>query len=100
MAASSCFAASCWRLPQLLSKVTVDATNWRRAGAATCGRQSGKVSCGNRSLRGAQTQQILASVHIARLRRLGTRAVLVDLPARASADHLSGGHAAAADSTG
>jgi hypothetical protein len=39
-----------------------------------------KVSGGNRSRRGADTQQILASVvHTARLRRLDARAALVDL---------------------
>jgi hypothetical protein len=39
-----------------------------------------KVSGGNRSRRGADTQQILASVvHTARLRGLDARAVLVDL---------------------
>jgi hypothetical protein len=39
-----------------------------------------KVSGGNRSRRGADTQQILASVvHTARRRGLDARAVLVDL---------------------
>lgn len=59
---------------------TVDATNWRAEQALRPAVVNRKVSGGNRSSRGAETQQILASVvHAARLRRLDTREVLVDL---------------------
>ena len=59
---------------------TVDATNWRAEQALRPAVVNRKVSGGNRSARGAATQQILASiVHTARLRRLDARAVLVDL---------------------
>jgi transposase len=58
----------------------VDATNWRAEQALRPAVVNRKVSGGNRSSRGAQTQQILASVvHTARLRRVDTRDVLVDL---------------------
>jgi transposase len=59
---------------------TVDATNWRAEQALRPAVVNRKVSGGNRSPRGAATQQILTSVvHTARLRRLDTREVLVDL---------------------
>jgi transposase len=59
---------------------TVDATNWRAEQALRPAVVNRKVSGGNRSPRGAHTQQILASVmHTARLRRLNAREVLVDL---------------------
>jgi len=58
----------------------VDATNRRAEQALRPAVVTRKVSGGNRSPRGAATQQILASVaHTARLRGLDTRAVLVDL---------------------
>ena len=58
----------------------VDATNWRAEQALRPAVVNRKVSGGNRSPRGAATQQILASVvHTARVRRLDTRVVLVDL---------------------
>jgi transposase len=58
----------------------VDATNWRAEQALRPAVVNRKVSGGNRSPRGAVTQQILASVvHTARLRRLDARAILVDL---------------------
>jgi hypothetical protein len=59
---------------------TVDATNGRAEQALRPAVVNCKVSGGNHSSRGAQTQQILASVvHTARLRGLDRRAVLVDL---------------------
>jgi transposase len=59
---------------------TVDATNWRAEQALRPAVVNRKVSGGNRSSRGAATQQILASVvHTARLRRVDTRDVLVAL---------------------
>jgi transposase len=59
---------------------TVDATNWRAEQALRPAVVNRKVSGGNRSARGAATQQILASVvHTARLRGLDARALLVDL---------------------
>jgi transposase len=59
---------------------TVDATNWRAEQALRPAVVNRKVSGGNRSRRGADAQQILASViQTARLRRLDTRAVLVGL---------------------
>jgi transposase len=58
----------------------VDATNWRAEQALRPAVVNRKVSGGNRSPRGAATQQILASVlHTARIRGLDARAVLVDL---------------------
>lgn len=59
---------------------TVGATNWRAEQALRPAVVNRKVSGGNRSPRGAETQQILASViHTARLRRVDTRDLLVDL---------------------
>jgi transposase len=59
---------------------TVDATNWRAEQALQPAVVNRKVSGGNRSARGAATQQILASVvHTARLRGLDARTVLIDL---------------------
>jgi transposase len=59
---------------------TVDATNWRAEQALRPAVVNRKVSGGNRSPRGAATQQILASVvHTARLRHVDTRAMLVNL---------------------
>ena len=59
---------------------TVDATNLRAKQALRPAAVNRKVSGGNRSRRGADAQQILASViQTTRLRRLETRAVLVDL---------------------
>jgi transposase len=59
---------------------TVDATNWRAEQALRPAVVNRKVSGGNRSSRGAATQQILTSViHTARLRDLDTRTVIVDL---------------------
>lgn len=67
----------------------VDATNWRAEQAIRPAVVTRKVSGGNRSARGAATQQILASVvQTARLRGLDTRDVLVDL-LRAPAPHVS-----------
>jgi transposase len=58
----------------------IDATNWRAEQALRPAVVNRKVSGGNRSARGATTQQILASVvHTARLRDLDARDVLVDL---------------------
>jgi transposase len=58
----------------------IDATNWRAEQALRPAVVNRKVSGGNRSVRGATTQQILTSVvHTARLRDLDTRDVLVDL---------------------
>jgi len=59
---------------------SVDATNWRAEQSLRPAVVNRKVSGGNRSRRGADTRQILASVvHTARLRGLDIRAVLVDL---------------------
>lgn len=59
---------------------TVDATNWRAEQALRPAVVNRKVSGGNRSARGANTQQILTSVvQTARLRRLEPRRILVDL---------------------
>jgi transposase len=59
---------------------TVDATNWRAEQALRPAVVNRKVSGGNRSRRGADAQQVLASVvHTARLRRLDARTILVDL---------------------
>lgn len=59
---------------------TLDATNWRAEQALRPAVVNRKVSGGNRSERGAQTQEILTSViQTARLRDLDPRAVLVDL---------------------
>lgn len=59
---------------------TLDATNWRAEQALRPAVVNRKVSGGNRSARGAQTQQILSSViQTARLRDLDAAAVLVDL---------------------
>jgi transposase len=63
-----------------LFDATVDATNWRAEQALRPAVVNRKVSGGNRSRRGADAQQILASVvHSSRLRGLETRQVLVDL---------------------
>jgi transposase len=59
---------------------TLDATNWRAEQALRPAVVNRKVSGGNRSTRGAATQEILSSVvQTARLRDLDPRAVLVDL---------------------
>lgn len=59
---------------------TLDATNWRAEQALRPAVVNRKVSGGNRSQRGAATQQILTSVvQTARLRDLAPRDVLVDL---------------------
>jgi transposase len=59
---------------------TLDATNWRAEQALRPAIVNRKVSGGNRSERGAATQEILSSiVQTARLRDLDPRAVLVDL---------------------
>ena len=59
---------------------TLDATNWRAEHAIRPAVVNRKVSGGNRSARGADTQQILCSVlQTARLRDLDPREVLVDL---------------------
>jgi transposase len=59
---------------------SIDATTWRAEQALRPAVVNRKVSGGNRSSRGAATQQILASVvHTARVRHLDTRDVLVDL---------------------
>lgn len=58
----------------------LDATNWRAEQALRPAVVNRKVSGGNRSPRGADTQQILSSVvQTARLRHLHPRDVLVDL---------------------
>jgi transposase len=63
-----------------LFDLAVDATNWRAEQALRPAVVNRKVSGGNRSLRGAETQQILSSViQTARLRALDSRDVLVDL---------------------
>jgi transposase len=70
-------------LPALFSFLfdfTLDATNWRAEQALRPAVVNRKVSGGNRSPRGAATQQVLSSVvQTARLRDLDARAVLVDL---------------------
>jgi transposase len=59
---------------------TVDATNWRAEQALRPAVVNRKVSGGNRSSRGAETQEILSSViQTARARDLHPRDVLVDL---------------------
>jgi transposase len=59
---------------------TLEATNWRAEQALRPAVVNRKVSGGNRSPRGAETQQILSSViQTARLRDLDPRDVLVDL---------------------
>lgn len=59
---------------------TLDATNWRAEQALRPAVVNRKVSGGNRSARGAETQQILSSVvQTARLRDLDPRDVLVEL---------------------
>jgi transposase len=59
---------------------TLDATNWRAEQALRPAVVNRKVSGGNRSPRGAKTQQILSSVvQTARLRNLDPRDVLVEL---------------------
>jgi transposase len=63
-----------------LFDVTLDATNWRAEQAIRPMVVNRKVSGGNRSKRGAETQEILSSiVQTARLRDLDPRPVLVDL---------------------
>jgi transposase len=59
---------------------TLDATNWRAEQALRPAIVNRKVSGGNRSTRGAETQQILSSViQTARLRDLHPRDLLVNL---------------------
>jgi transposase len=63
-----------------LFNLTLDATNWRAEQAIRPMVVNRKVSGGNRSERGAETQEILSSVvQTARLRELDPREVLVDL---------------------
>jgi transposase len=63
-----------------LFDLSLDATNWRAEQAIRPAVVNRKVSGGNRSPRGAETQQILSSVvQTARLRDLSARNVLVDL---------------------
>jgi transposase len=63
-----------------LFDLTLDATNWRAEQAIRPMVVNRKVSGGNRSERGAATQEILSSVvQTARLRELDPRDVLVDL---------------------
>lgn len=63
-----------------LFALTLDATNWRAEQALRPAVVNRKVSGGNRSARGAQTQEILCSVvQTARLRDLDPRDVLVAL---------------------
>jgi transposase len=63
-----------------LFDLTLDATNWRAEHAIRPAVVNRKVSGGNRSTRGAETQQILSSViQTARLRDLEPRDVLIDL---------------------
>lgn len=70
-------------LPALFSFLfdsTLDATNWRAEQALRPAVVNRKVSGGNRSSRGAQTQEILSSVvQTARLRHLHPRDILVEL---------------------
>jgi transposase len=62
-----------------LFELTLDATNWRAEQAIRPMVVNRKVSGGNRSERGAATQEILGSVvQTARLRELDPRDVLVD----------------------
>jgi len=59
---------------------TLDATNWRAEQALRPAVVNRKVSGGNRSARGATTQQVLSSVvQTARLRDLDPRDVLIEL---------------------
>lgn len=63
-----------------LFDLTLDATNWRAEQALRPAIVNRKVSGGNRSPRGATTQQILTSViQTARLRDIDPREMLVDL---------------------
>jgi transposase len=63
-----------------LFDLSLDATNWRAEQAIRPMVVNRKVSGGNRSVRGAETQEILSSiVQTARLRELDPRDVLVDL---------------------
>jgi transposase len=63
-----------------LFDLTLDATNWRAEQAIRPMVVNRKVSGGNRSERGAETQEILSSVvQTAPLRELDPRDVLVDL---------------------
>lgn len=63
-----------------LADPSLDATNWRAEQALRPAVVNRKVSGGNRTARGAATQQILTSViQTARLRGLSPRRVLVDL---------------------
>jgi transposase len=63
-----------------LTDPTIDATNWRAEQALRPAVVNRKVSGGNRTTRGAATQQILTSVvQTARLRGLSPRRVLVNL---------------------
>ena len=63
-----------------LFEPTIDATNWRAEQALRPAVVNRKVSGGNRSSRGAETQQVLSSVvQTARLRDLDPCGVLVDL---------------------
>jgi len=63
-----------------LSDLTLDATNWRAEQALRPAVVNRKVSGGNRSTRGAETQEILTSlIQTARLRTLSPRDVIVDL---------------------
>lgn len=63
-----------------LFDLTLDATNWRAEQAIRPAVVTRTVSGGNRSVQGAQTQQILTSViQTARLRDLDARNVLVEL---------------------
>ena len=70
-------------LPALFSFLfdpTVDATNWRAEHALRPAVVNRKVSGGNRSARGADTQQVLTSVlRTAHQRQLDPTQVLVDL---------------------
>ena len=70
-------------LPALLSFLfdsTVDATNWRAEQAIRPAVVNRKVSGGNRSDRGAETQQVLASVvRTARQRGCNATNVLVEI---------------------
>jgi transposase len=63
-----------------LFEPTIDATNWRTEQALRPAVVNRKVSGGNRSSRGAESQQILSSVvQTARRRHLNPREVLVEL---------------------
>jgi transposase len=64
----------------LFDATTIDATNWRAEHALRPAIVTRKVCGGNRSQRGAETQQILASVlRTAHQRQLDVQAVLVSL---------------------